>query len=90
MITIYGTDGCLACLKAKQCAEIFELEHEYISLARADIETKKKFYQIDTHFGMVPQIVWGDDIIVGLADFEKRVNEFLQKETDNGSQTKSP
>lgn len=83
MIKIYGTGGCLACLKAKQTAQIFELDYEYIDLSKADIETKKTFFNIDKSGGaMVPQIVWGDKVLVGLPEFEEHVNIFLKSKEE--------
>lgn len=68
--------NCLYCLRAKQLAEIFGLEHEYKQLT--DLETKKQFFKIDRANGSIPQIIWGEEVIVGYTEFEKRVNEFIQ------------
>jgi glutaredoxin len=73
VITIYGSENCIWCLRAKQLAETFELEHEYKSVELYQAEFSSKFPSART----VPQIVWGDTYIGGYEMFAKAVNEFI-------------
>lgn len=75
MITIYGSENCIWCLKAKQLAETFELEHEYKLVENYQAEFSSKFPSART----VPQIVWDDTHIGGYEMFAKTVNEFINE-----------
>jgi glutaredoxin len=73
MITIYGSPNCIWCLRAKQLAETFELEHEYKSVEDYQAEFTSKFPAART----VPQIVWDGLHIGGYEMFSRAVNEFI-------------
>ena len=77
MIIIYGTSNCLHCLKAKQLAELFGLDHEYKVLS--DIETKKEFFNRVSNPMLVPQIFWDDEHIVGYEDFRKKIDRYVEE-----------
>jgi glutaredoxin len=74
MITIYGSDNCIWCLRAKQLAETLELDHEYKLVENWREEFTSKFPSART----VPQIVWDDAYIGGYEMFAKAVNEFIE------------
>lgn len=77
MITIYGMSNCLWCLKAKQMAELFELEYEYKTLST--IEAKKEYFaRGGTHEGL-PQVYWDGEMIVGYNNFTAKINEYIEK-----------
>jgi glutaredoxin len=75
MITIYGSENCVWCLRAKQLAETFELEHEYKLVSDYQAEFSTKFPAART----VPQIVWDNTYIGGYEAFAKVVNEYVNE-----------
>jgi glutaredoxin len=74
VITIYGSENCIWCLKAKQVAETFELKHEYKLVENCMAEFNSKFP--DEY--AVPQILWDNVHISGYEMFTKAVNEFIK------------
>jgi|TARA_B110000503_G_scaffold142701_1_gene240435 glutaredoxin len=73
MITIYASNDCIWCIRAKQLAEIFELEHEYKLVENYRAEFSSKFPDAEA----VPQIVWDGVHFSGYQAFAQRVNEFI-------------
>jgi|TARA_B110000503_G_C7057129_1_gene374973 glutaredoxin len=78
MITIYGSNNCIWCLRAKQLAELFELEHEYKLVENYRAEFSSKFPDV----GTIPQIVWDGIHLGGYDVFAKAVNEFIINDGD--------
>jgi len=76
MITIYGSDDCIWCLKAKQLAEVFKLEHEYKSIGLCMEEFTSKFPSAT----VVPVIVWDGHYMSGYEEFANAVNLYLKME----------
>jgi len=79
MITIYASDNCIWCLKAKQLAELFELEHEYKLIENYRAEFSSRFPDVRT----VPQIVWDGVHLGGYEVFTEAVNEFVNNGVKN-------
>lgn len=71
MITIYGSPNCMFCLKAKQLAEMFELEHEYKYVS----DHREEFMTNFPDAPGVPQIIWDGRKISGYANFAREVND---------------
>ena len=75
MITIYGSEKCLQCLRAKQLAEIFELEHEFKSTS--SMENYKEFLRLTKHPTYVPQILWDGEMLLGYHRCSERIDNYM-------------
>ena len=80
MITIYGSENCLHCLRAKQLVEVFQLEHEYKSV----VHYREEFDRLFPGESAIPQIIWGKKRLTGYEEFAIMVNEYINNgENDN-------
>lgn len=80
LITIYGSDNCLHCLRAKQLAEVFELTHVY----KNAVDHREEFDREFPGEIAIPQIIWGKKHLTGYEEFAIMVNEYITNgENDN-------
>lgn len=77
MIIIYGRSNCLHCLRVKQLAEIFELEHEYKDTSIQ--ENMDEFLSLTKYPTLIPQILWDGEMIRGYHGFSERVNNYIEE-----------
>lgn len=72
--TIYGREGCSFCVKAKELADKYGLEYDYIDLTN-DADTKLKLYEA-YKLSTVPVIFRDDNrLIGGFKEFEAHLTE---------------
>lgn len=78
MLTIYGTNNCLHCLKVKQLCESLDLQYVYKNVE--DLTTRKEFREKYPEVTNVPVIEWNNDVIHGYPNFclaiESNINNY--------------
>ena len=75
MIKIYGNDMCKWCLKAKQLAEDYKLDHEWIDL---DIDSNLNDFKIlFPSMVTIPQITWDGRHIGGYENFAEEIENTI-------------
>lgn len=75
---IYGKPNCPWCDRAKQLAEINDVEVEYVDIVAAGIDGAKLSEIVGRPIRTVPQIVVDDQYVGGFEDFKKHIEEQIQ------------
>lgn len=76
MITIYGTSVCSYCLRAKNLAKRYGLEHEFKNI-EFDYFKKELDERVDFEYKTVPQIWWDNRYIGGYDDLTKEIENTI-------------
>ena len=86
MVTIFGSNTCLYCLRCKQLCEAMEIEHEYLDVKYPEVE--KRFVELFPNVEEIPQILWKDERIEGYEGLSNKINEYISN-LNNYDQEKS-
>jgi len=75
MVTIYGNESCVFCLKAKKLLERFELKYEWRDTDEPDIFEELKLRYPDAK--TIPQIWWRKTHIGGYTELVAEIENTL-------------
>lgn len=76
MVTIFGSNNCLHCLKSKQMCEAMQIEHEYIDIYK-DIDDYTLFRRTFPGAEGIPQILWKGEKLNGYNDLISKIDDFI-------------
>jgi glutaredoxin len=75
MVTIFGIDTCLYCLKCKQLCEALEIEHDYLDLSEPEVSSM--FRSLFPQQGEIPQVLWENKHIGGYPELKRKIDEYI-------------
>lgn len=77
MITIYGRNNCVHCLKVKQLCQSFNLDYEYKNIDE-DQDARTEFMEMFPAILHVPITIWNDDVFQGYNAFAEALENNIQ------------
>ena len=69
MITIYGKEDCMYCMRAKRLAESNDLDYTYKDIT----DDRSEFDRLFPGKNKVPQIMWNEKHVGGFEEFMDEV-----------------
>lgn len=77
MVTIFGSDNCFHCLKAKQLCEAMQIKHEYMDIYK-DPTANILFSRLFPEAEGIPKFLWqGEKLLGGYQELTRKIDDFI-------------